>query len=181
LGRLTLNPLPHLDLTGSLLFIATAVTGPFVIGWAKPVPVDTRYFRNQRRDMMLVSFAGPLANFALALLFCLVYLLLIRLIRGRGIEPDVLIDFIRRASATGVWVNVTLAWFNLLPLPPLDGSHILGGCLPWSLARPYYSLGRYGILILIVLLASGVLHHVMRPLVENTVTIMEAWIRHVVF
>lgn len=168
-GRLTLNPIPHLDPTGSLLFVLTALTSPFILGWAKPVPVEPRYFRNPRQGMMLVSFAGPLTNFLVALAFAFLYTMLSRHLMAGGGGHGMFMDFVLQTSAIGVWVNVTLGWFNLLPIPPLDGSHILGGLLPWPLARQYYAIGRYGIIIVVVLLGTGMLRYVMGPLVDNTV------------
>ena len=171
-GRLTLNPLPHLDATGSLLFVLTALTSPFILGWAKPVPVEPRYFRNPRQGMMLVSFAGPLTNFIVALGFAFIYNMLSRHLMTGGGGHGIVMDFALQTCAIGVWVNVTLGWFNLLPIPPLDGSHILGGLLPWQLARQYYSIGRYGIIIVVVLLGTGMLRYVMKPLVDNTVDVI---------
>ena len=168
-GRLTLNPIPHLDPTGSLLFVLTALTSPFILGWAKPVPVEPRYFRNPRQGMMLVSFAGPLTNFIVALAFAFLYTALSQHLMSGGGGHGMIMDFALQTSAIGVWVNVTLGWFNLLPIPPLDGSHILGGLLPWPLARQYYAIGRYGIIIVVVLLGTGMLRYVMGPLVDNTV------------
>lgn len=168
-GRLTLNPIPHLDPTGSLLFVLTALTSPFILGWAKPVPVEPRYFRTPRQGMMLVSFAGPLTNFLVALAFAFLYTVLSKHLMSGGGGHGMIMDFALQTSAIGVWVNVTLGWFNLLPIPPLDGSHILGGLLPWPLARQYYAIGRYGIIIVVVLLGTGMLRYVMGPLVDNTV------------
>lgn len=168
-GRLTLNPLSHLDMTGSLLFVLTALFSPFILGWAKPVPVQPGYFRNPRKGMMLVAAAGPATNFLLAALFGAAYALLVQRVLSGGLEVTSMVRFIAQACNMGMWVNVTLAWFNLMPLPPLDGGHLVGGALPHSMARRYYSLSRYGIIILIVLLGSGLLRYVMGPLVDGTV------------
>jgi Zn-dependent protease len=173
LGRITLNPAPHIDAVGGLMFVATALASPFIIGWAKPVPVDARYFRDPRKGMLLVSFAGPLTNFLLALAFCVLYVAAVNSVRASGVGPSVFMDFLCRASAAGVWVNVALGWFNLLPLPPLDGGHILAGLLPEQVARAYYRIGRYGMIILIALLATGLLRHIMRPLMLFTVSGIE--------
>lgn len=171
-GRLTLNPISHFDPTGSLLFVLTALTSPFILGWAKPVPVEPRYFRNPRQGMMLVAFAGPLTNFLLALGFGVIYTMLVRHLVSGGGGQGAFMDFAVQASYLGVWINVTLAWFNLLPIPPLDGSHIVGGLLPWSLAAPYYRIGRYGIILVIILLGTGILRFVMRPLVNSSVDLI---------
>ena len=168
-GRLTLNPLSHLDGTGSLIFVLTAMFSPFILGWAKPVPVQPRYFRNPRHGMMMVSVAGPLTNFLLAVVFGGLYALLISQLRAGNLEVNATTRFLAQACSMGIWVNVTLGWFNLMPLPPLDGGHLLAGVLPYQWASRYYSISRYGIIILVVLLGSGLLRYVMGPLVDNTV------------
>jgi Zn-dependent protease len=163
-GRLTMNPLSHLDVTGTLFFVLTSLASPFVLGWAKPVPVQPRYFRNPRRGMMLVSFAGPFANFLLALLFGAIYALFIHEALASPAAPSPTLQFLLRTAFMGVWINLILGWFNLLPLPSLDGGHILAGFLPPDLARRFYACGKYGLIILVVLLASGILRSVMEPL-----------------
>jgi Zn-dependent protease len=163
-GRLTLNPLPHIDPFGLLVFAVTAVSGPFVFGWARPVPVNPRYFRNPSRDMMLVALAGPLSNMLLAL----VCAALLRLTLGI-LPPEAWGGSIGRFTLlslqTGVLINFGLAWLNLLPIPPLDGSRLLAWLLPDALARKFYGLERYGLLILIILLATDALSFVLTPLV----------------
>lgn len=171
-GRLSLNPVKHLDVTGSLLFIITALFSPFILGWAKPVPVQPRYFKNPRKGMMLISFAGPGTNFLLALAFAGIYAALIHSLLGGGVELTSTVRFLLSATFMGIWVNVTLGWFNLLPIPSLDGGHILAGLLPLPLARKFYSLGKYGLIILVILLGTGLLRHVMAPLVINTISLI---------
>jgi len=113
MGRLSLNPLPHIDPLGAIcLFL-------FNFGWAKPVPVDIRYFKNTRRDIIIMSLAGPLANICVAFLLWLILM------------------------------NIGLGIFNLLPLPPLDGSHVLENILPPVAAQKYRTFGRYGPFVLI--------------------------------
>ena len=172
LGRLTMNPRVHLDLTGSLLFLITALTSNFIIGWAKPVPVNPRRFASPRLGMALVSLAGPLTNFLLAFLFALAYAMLLKAALADILEVSATTTFILKTCAMGISINVTLAWFNLLPIPPLDGSHITAALLPLPLARAYFSIGRYGIIIAIVLLGSGLLSQIMRPLVRETVRVL---------
>lgn len=164
-GRLTLNPLPHIDPVGIGVFVFTALFSPFVFGWAKPVPVNSRYFRNPRRDMLLVSAAGPLTNAALALVFALCLRLLIFL------PPETLSGtaagrYFLQMFQIGITANFTLAWFNLLPIPPLDGGHMVEALLPSPLNRQYASLSRYGFLLLILLIASDALSHVLAPLIR---------------
>ena len=158
MNRLSLNPLRHIDWFGlAMMFVAG-------FGWAKPVPVQSRYFANQRTGMMLVAVAGPLTNFVLALLSAFA----LRMVMGTFSYGGEL-SFVQYALFNmlyfGVWINCVLAIFNLLPIPPLDGSHILTGFLPDSLARAYWGLGRYSMVLVILLVASGALGSVLIPLV----------------
>ncbi len=169
-GRLTLNPAVHLDPMGSLMFVLTALTSPFVLGWAKPVPVNARWFRNPSKGMMLVSFAGPLTNFVLAICFALFAKVLTVL--PPALQQGTVFEFFINMAAIGVWINFTLGWFNLIPIPPLDGSHILAGMLPPKMAWQYHQVGRYGIIIVIILLASGMLGRVLWPLVDGSARVV---------
>lgn len=147
-GRLTMNPLRHLDPMGAIAFILAN------IGWAKPVPVNPGYFKRPRQDMMLVALAGPGANFLLAAAFALAFHLLLPLfLRHPELRP--LLQPLVLISEAGVVVNLMLAFFNLLPIPPLDGSNILAWLLPTSLAQRYLALGRYGFLLLLGLLIAS--------------------------
>ena len=145
-GRVTLNPLKHIDPFGTivlpLLLIATAGV---MFGYAKPVPVNFSALKNPRRDMLFVAAAGPAMNIALAFVSAL--LLHLYLASSQGTEP-----FLANLFNRSVELNVMLAIFNLLPLPPLDGSKVVAPLLPWSLARPYLGLERFGMLILLLLL-----------------------------
>ena len=153
LGRLTLNPIPHIDPIGSIVFplvLALSQAG-VVFGWARPVPVDPRNFREYRRGDILVSLAGVASNFLLAIAFTLAVAALIHL--GRAVpalapSADVLVQMARY----GVLINLVLAFFNLIPIPPLDGSHVVYHLLPPRLAVRYRELSRYGILILLAIL-----------------------------
>jgi len=165
LGRLTLNPIPHIDPMGLLVFALTSLTSPFVFGWAKPVPVNTRYFRNPAKDMMLVALAGPLANMLLALIFAVALRVVLQIFPpGLWLETNGY-QFVRRMLSAGVIINFSLAWLNLLPIPPLDGSRILAWFLPGDLGWRFQSFERYGFVILILLLATGALGSVLGPLV----------------
>jgi Zn-dependent protease len=126
LGRLSLNPLRHIDPIGTLVVpgVLLAIGGP-LIGWAKPVPVATSVLRHPRRAMVLVALAGPLANLVMALIWCGV---LGGIVRIYGNET--LMNWIASMAEAGIWVNVVLAVFNLLPIPPLDGGRVLAGLLP---------------------------------------------------
>jgi Zn-dependent protease len=149
-GRLTLNPLKHLDLWGSLVFIITALGG-MGFGWAKPVPVDYRYFKNLRTGMRLVSVAGPATNFALALLFVLLLKLALAVATGEGARAVVLMFFF------GAQINLVLMVLNLLPIPPLDGGHILSSFLPPAQAQTLERLAPMGMILVVILLMLGLL------------------------
>ena len=127
LGRLSFNPLRHLDIMGVLFFYFVG------FGWAKPVPVDWRNFENPHRDMMYVAIAGPLANIAMAV-GCSFFI--------RLISPDVSYLFV--ILAYGIWINVALAIFNMLPLFPLDGASVLKGMVPHHIAEKLTGLDKFG-------------------------------------
>ena len=164
LGRLTLNPLPHIDPVGTvlvplLLFFSQA---GFIIGWAKPVPVNTRNFRDYRRGDVLVSIAGVTANFLLALVFFLAAVGL----SAAGVEVSApgLAGGLRRMSEFGLFLNLLLGIFNLIPIPPLDGSHLLYHLLPPALGARYREVGRYGmVLLFLVILVPGLLGTLLYP------------------
>jgi Zn-dependent protease len=147
-GRLTLNPFKHIDLIGSVIMpIASFATGFALIGWAKPVPVNRRNFTRPLRFDAIVSFAGPLSNFILALIF----LLLFSLSRNWNSQYHIqLVNFFWY----GVFLNVFLFAFNILPLPPLDGSHILFDLFPSKITASFLKLGIYGSIILMLFIYS---------------------------
>ncbi|MCM3876770.1 MAG: site-2 protease family protein [Thermoanaerobaculia bacterium] len=161
LGRITMNPLKHLDPIGSLLFPAMlAFSGLPVFGWARPVPVSLRGVPNPRRANLLVSAAGPLSNLLLALCFGAGFALL------KGVEiPSKASPLYPLSLIFGlsVLVNVSLAIFNLLPVPPLDGFGVVESLVPASAFPAVIFLRRYGFVILVVLMFTGVLGFIMRP------------------
>ncbi len=172
-GRLTLNPRKHLDPMGSAFFLLTFFTGsPVVIGWAKPVPINPRRFRHYRQGMITVSVAGSLANFTLAVLFGLGLFIYTRITGGMPPARGSAEFFIGAMLFYGISINATLAWFNLIPIPPLDGSKILANILPRQLALAYESIARYGFIILIALMFFGLFRVVLWPLVSHTVSII---------
>jgi Zn-dependent protease len=162
LGRLTLNPLKHLDPLGTLAFFI------FHFGWAKPVPVNAAYFRNPRKDMLWVALAGPATNLALALVSALMtkaVWLLAKTLPYSSLGEAVLVP-LNSTLIASVWINLVLAIFNFLPIPPLDGSRILAGLLPPDLARSYASIERYGFILIIILALTGVLSKLIIPLID---------------
>jgi Zn-dependent protease len=158
LGRLTLNPLAHIDWIGTVLFpLVALVSGLPLLGWAKPVPVDWRHLRSPRRDFALVALAGPVSNLVLATGAALVLNLLVTSGHG-GLSTGMMM------VAQAVSLNVLLAVFNLLPVPPLDGGNVLAGIVPEGAARVIDRLRPYGFLILYALIFSGILGDVVIPI-----------------
>ncbi len=153
LGRLTLNPIKHIDPLGTLIIpglLLLTGTG-FIFGWAKPVPVDARNFKNPLHDMAIVAFAGPLANLLMAIGWALIARL------GVIIGMEAISLPLIYTGIAGISINLVLALINLLPIPPLDGSRILTGMLPAKWAWQYNRLERFGFIILLLLLYSGIL------------------------
>lgn len=166
MGRLTLNPIAHIDPMGLAVFGLTSMTGSFVFGWAKPVPVDPRYFKKPERDMMLVALAGPSTNFLLAIVFgLLLYATLVWLPYNELKDNNVYV-FTLSSLQAGIIINFGLGWLNLVPVPPLDGSKILAWFLPPNLAWKFMSMGKYGFIILLILLFTGLLGDILSPLVR---------------
>lgn len=150
-GRLSLNPLHHLDVMGALCLLL------FRFGWAKPVPIDTRYFRHPKRDIIIVSLAGVAGN----ILTAFVCAQLVRFFPGL-FETWAARQFILLM----IYINLGLAAFNLLPIPPLDGSRILYVLLPYQWMKYYYWLERYGMIVIVVLLVTNVLPYMMQPIMS---------------
>jgi Zn-dependent protease len=169
LGRLTLNPLAHVDLFGTILvpLMLLVASSPFIFGWAKPVPVNYHNLRNPKRDMMWVAAAGPVMNLLLAAGFAAVWKLLAPM-SGTPTGPGVT-DFFSAVvlmAQAGILINVTLAVFNLLPLPPLDGGRVLVGLLPDPLSTRVARIEPFGFIILIVLLMTRTLNQIIVPPIE---------------
>jgi Zn-dependent protease len=153
LGRITLNPIPHIDLFGSIIIpgfmiAANYFTGsPFVLGWAKPVPIDIRRFRNPLQDFALTALAGPVAN----LLQVVIYVAIFRF--AVALDWPLWIGYLGFA---GAGINLFLALFNLIPIPPLDGSRLVAASLPTHMAIAYLSIERFGFMIIFGLMFLGV-------------------------
>ena len=164
LGRVTLNPIKHIDPIGTIavplfLLFATKLMGGagLLFGWAKPVPVDWGRLRNPKRDMLWVALAGPGSNIFMAILWALS----LKLFISAGMGPD---DFWVKMAFAGINVNLVLMALNLLPLPPLDGGRVVFSLLPARLAWQYQRLEPYGMLILVVLMLTGSLWVILQPL-----------------
>lgn len=147
MGRISLNPLRHVDPFGTILMPALLLLAraPFLFGYAKPVPVDFRRLNNPRRDMIFVAAAGPAMNLALALLAAFLY-------HGVGLLPDGVAQWVGLNLVNAIQLNVILAVFNMLPIPPLDGGRVAVGLLPDALAYPLARLERIGIFIVLGLM-----------------------------
>nr|MDJ0623950.1 site-2 protease family protein [Desulfocapsaceae bacterium] len=162
LGRLTLNPVKHLDPIGTLAFFLIN------IGWAKPVPVNGTYFNNPKKDMLWVALAGPLTNLVLAIISAIAAKMIFQL--AQMLPPSLLVEAVVvplfQMVQASIWINLVLCIFNFLPIPPLDGSRILMGILPDNLARSYGSFERYGFIIILILAFSGLLSKMILPVIQ---------------
>ncbi|MHB1344927.1 MAG: site-2 protease family protein [Thermoleophilia bacterium] len=147
-GRLTANPLKHLDPLGTLMFVITYFSGGFIFGWAKPVPVNPGYFRDHQRGMMVVGLAGPVTNFLLAVLLALILNLLAPAVPTLAALKGG--STLLEALYLAFQVNVVLGIFNLVPITPLDGSRVVGGFMSPSLYMRWASLDRYGIMFILL-------------------------------
>lgn len=156
-GRLTLNPLAHIDPIGTIFLpiMLTLMQSPVVFGWAKPVPVNFLLLRHPKRDMLLVSMAGIGANILIAVFFSILL--------KAGLFPANTYGWLWLNYA--ILINLVLAVFNAVPIPPLDGSKILLGVLPWKLALSYAQLERYGMVLLIVFLWLGLFDRIVWPVI----------------
>jgi Zn-dependent protease len=162
LGRVSLNPVVHADPIGTVLFPLLAMVGGVpLIGWAKPVPVDTRQLRNPRRDFVIVAAAGPASNLAMATVASVLLGLLPVSPMTIG-EPNVSVP-VATVLSSAVRLNVLLAVFNMIPIPPLDGGNVLSGLLPLRVATNFDRIRPYGFILLYALMLSGRLQQIVVP------------------
>ena len=163
LGRITLNPLAHIDIIGTVVMpLLMIFTGVPLLGWAKPTPIDPRHFKDLRRGQIVVSAAGPVSNGLLALASAFGLFL-----AARALSPPLAQQPLARLLDSAIQLNVLLAIFNLVPLPPLDGSHIVEWALPGGIGHSYIrAIAPYGGLILLALVMSGALFTVLNPLLR---------------
>ena len=168
LGRITINPIKHIDPVGTIVVpLFLAMVSPFVLGWAKPVPIQPRYFKSPLLDMALVAVAGPVSNFFMAC-FWAMFIQLVYM----SLEHSQLLVFLAEMGKNGIIINIVLMVLNLLPIPPLDGGRVVAGILPPKLAMPFMQLERFGMVIILILLVSGILGKIMWPIVLYFVNII---------
>lgn len=159
-GRLTLNPAPHIDVMGTIVFpLIGLISGWVMFGWAKPVPVDPRKFSNARKGIFWVSFAGPLSNIILALISAFLLSILFTQVSPEFSLFKPFTDILKQS----VIINIVLAVFNLIPWPPLDGSKMVSSFMDYETLRKYEELSRYSLLFFIFLMFTGVLSYVITP------------------
>jgi Zn-dependent protease len=168
LGRITVNPLRHIDWFGTILLpmLMMAFTG-FLFGWAKPVPVNMSRLRNPRRDMVWVALAGPGANVLMAILWSLLLLL-----ADSSLTPEALALPLAAMAVAGIFINLILMALNLLPILPLDGGRVLAGVLPAALARLYARIEPFGFFIIVGLLVAGLLGKVLTPVIFGGINLL---------
>lgn len=168
LGRITLNPLPHIDIFGTIIFPLIAITtGGWMFGWAKPVPFNPMNLRDRKMGEIMIALAGPVSNILLAALCIVLYKVIIG---GSAISPGITGGFnqpIAMMLQIGIYLNIILAVFNLIPVPPLDGSHVLRNLLPDSLSEIYAQIPVWaGFLVIFMLVRMGVTSALISPLVN---------------
>lgn len=154
-GRLSLNPLKHIDIAGFIFLLI------FKFGWAKPVPINSANFKNRKRDTILVSLAGPFSNFIMAII--------LGFIISSGIVTNYILFNILLIM---LWYNIMLGIFNLLPFPPLDGSKVLASLLPVKYEYMFYKNQRYLYLILIILIATNIIDKILSPFIDFSLNIL---------
>ncbi|MDB4040216.1 site-2 protease family protein [Methylophilaceae bacterium] len=166
LGRISLNPLKHIDPVGTIILPAlTVMLGGILFGWAKPVPVNFSNLRNPKKNMMWVALAGPFSNLLMAIFWTFLYARL-------QLFPDSSVFFLQEMALAGIQINLILMVLNMLPIPPLDGGRVAVSLLPYPWSSYIENLERYGLFIIIFLLFSGVLGSILFPIINISKTII---------
>lgn len=179
LGRLTLNPIKHLDPIGTFVvpIIMVLVVG-FAFGWAKPVPIDGRNLRNAKKNMILIAFAGPFSNFIMAVLWGVLLTITydphLIFTSASGDLYDKVMQFLIYTSAAGILINIILMVLNLIPIPPLDGSRMLSGILPPRFEIPYSKVEPFGLFIIVALFLLDILTMVLNPIFTQIIQAISA-------
>ena len=169
LGRVTLNPIKHIDPIGTIVLpLGMALFTPFIFGWAKPVPVDWSSLRRPKRDMIWVAAAGPAVNLAMAIIWAILFSVL----QAVGVQER----FFFEVAQAGVSVNLVIMALNLLPIPPLDGGRIVTGLLPRNLSNAYSRIEPFGLFIIVGLLVTGALGVVLQPLLALGAAIVRIFV-----
>lgn len=161
MGRLTLNPISHLDPIGTLVFFLTQT-----IGWAKPVPINPMYFKNPKKDMIWVALAGPVSNIILAVVSAILLREVIGPLSTWQSSYEYLIKPLLYMAFVSIQINIGLAVFNMIPVPPLDGSKVLMGLLPGHALDGYLKFEKYGFVILLLLIFTGVTDRIIVPVIN---------------
>jgi Zn-dependent protease len=178
MGRLTLNPIAHIDPVGTILIPVMMLIfthGQFVFGYAKPVPINPANFRNPRRDMAISAAAGPITNICLAVLsmFILKFMLIPASVFLPGNVTKAILTPLTLMLTSSVVINIILAAFNSIPIPPLDGGRVLVGLLPHKHAISYSRIEPFGFIIVLILIMTGIADYFVLPLVKLFMALLQ--------
>ncbi|SPQ01458.1 Transmembrane protein [Candidatus Sulfobium mesophilum] len=170
LGRLTLNPIAHIDIFGTIilpLMLIVVTDGRFVFGYAKPVPINPMNFKNPKKDMAISAAAGPVTNLLLAICSFIIWKAVLTPLAG--LSPELVGEKVLRPLTlifqSGIVVNVVLAAFNMIPIPPLDGGRVLTGLLPYKQAASFSRIEPFGFIIVLLLIYSGIANYIIMPFI----------------
>jgi Zn-dependent protease len=178
MGRLTLNPIPHIDLFGTILMPLMLIIfthGQFVFGYAKPVPINPMNFKNPKKDMAVSAAAGPAMNIALAIGSKLILRFILdplSVVLPESVVSTILAPLIMIFQSSVV-INIVLAVFNMIPIPPLDGGRVLTGFLPYKQAASFSRIEPYGFIIVILLIVTGIANYFVVPLIDLFLSILQ--------